>query len=388
MPDLPAIFDSRLEFAPGVEAEAFLKQLPGRWAVYLFADQADQPVQLLCVKNLRASVKRRLFGDEPIGPSKRVNYRDIVRRIYWQRVDSSFEADWVYLEAARQLFPQSYRGMTGFRPAWFIHVNADAAFPRYTRTMDPTTKTGLLIGPVEDKHAAARVIELVEDTFDLCRYFNILVAAPHGKACAYKEMGKCPAPCDGSIGIDRYRETIRESAAAIVDPRPFIARENSRMKEAAAALQFELAARIKAKIDQAARFAAGAFRHARLLADLQYLCLQRGPAANSGKLFLITPGWIEPIACFIDDPQTPADLLRQVLSAAAERAGSPMTDEGAERIAIVAHHLFSPKHSQGIFLPLCSIDEQAVIKAWRELRKQKSPEESDQEGIVRELQAM
>src|SRR5207248_5372838 len=125
----------------------------------------DRPIQLLCVRNLRSSLKRRLGGTETVGPSKRVNYRDLVRRIHWRRVDSAFEADWVYYEAARLLFPRTYQGMVGFRPAWFVHVNPDAYFPRYTNTIDLTTKTGLLIGPVEDKHAAARLIQLAEDAF-------------------------------------------------------------------------------------------------------------------------------------------------------------------------------------------------------------------------------
>src|SRR5207244_13517095 len=141
-------------------------------------------------------------------PTLTSTYREVVRKIYWKRVDSGFEADWVYYEAARQLFPDSYRGMVGFRPACFIHVNPETNFPRYTKTID-LAKRGELLGPIEDKHAAGTLIELVEDAFDLCRYYNILVQAPHGRACAYKEMGKCPAPCDGSIDMDQYRLMIR-----------------------------------------------------------------------------------------------------------------------------------------------------------------------------------
>ena len=117
-----AIFNASIAFDPTIAFEAFLKQAPAKWAVYLLADENDQPVQLLSVKNLRASLKRRLGGNETIGLSKRVNYREIVRKIYWRRVDSTFEADWIYLEAARQLFPRTYQGMVGFKPAWFMIV--------------------------------------------------------------------------------------------------------------------------------------------------------------------------------------------------------------------------------------------------------------------------
>src|SRR4051812_35716476 len=201
MPLPSDIFPGRADFDPAGSFEAFLKLAPARWVVYLLADADDQPVQLLCVKNLRYSLKRRLGGAEQVGPTKRVNYRDLIRRVYWRRVDSDLEADSVYLEVARALFPQTYQGMTGFRPAWFIHADAEAKFPNWTKTIDLTTTGGQFVGPVEDKHSAGKLIEEIVDWFDLCRYYNILCDSPKGLPCAYKEMGKCPAPCDGSISM-------------------------------------------------------------------------------------------------------------------------------------------------------------------------------------------
>ena len=130
MPKVPPILEERLDFDPGGDFEAFVKLAPAKWVVYLLCDADDTPIQLLCVKNLRYSLKRRLgLEGEAAGLSKRVNYRELVRRVYWRRVDSAFEADWIYYEAARGVFPESYRGMVGFRPAWFVHVDPDAPFP-------------------------------------------------------------------------------------------------------------------------------------------------------------------------------------------------------------------------------------------------------------------
>src|SRR5580704_1946510 len=254
MSQIAGILDHELSFDPAADLEPFLKQAPAKWAVYLFADANDQPVQLLCVKNLRYSLKRRLgiekLAEETAPLSKKVDYREIVRKIYWRRVDSAFEADWVYHDIARRVFPQTYQGMVGFRPAWFIHVDPDAQFPRYTKTIRPGEKPGRYFGPIEDKHAAARLMELIEDAFDLCRYFNILVESPNGRACAYKEMGKCPAPCDGSISMEQYRRMIEWSAATLADASEMIHQQKERMKQAAAELRFETAAKIKAFIEQ------------------------------------------------------------------------------------------------------------------------------------------
>ena len=135
-----------IDFDPAGDFEAFLRQAPAKWAVYLFADADDQPLQLLCVKNLRYSLKRRLQG-ETISLTKRIDYREIVRKIHWRRVDSAFEADWVYHDIARQIFPESYQGMVGFRPAWFIHVDPDADFPRYVKTINLIGKARPILRP-------------------------------------------------------------------------------------------------------------------------------------------------------------------------------------------------------------------------------------------------
>src|SRR3982751_4909282 len=131
--------------------------------------------------------------------------------------------------------------MVGFKPAWFIQVDPTNNFPRYIKTIAPLGKRGSVIGPLEDKHAAQKLIQLVEDCFDLCRYYNILVESPNAKACAYKEMGKCPAPCDGSISLEQYRHLIDWSTKVLVDPADYVRQQQARMNQAAEELKFELA---------------------------------------------------------------------------------------------------------------------------------------------------
>jgi excinuclease UvrABC nuclease subunit len=380
--------DESIAFDPDCDWDSFLKDVPARWVVYLMADEFDRPVQLLCVKNLRYSLKRRLGDGEATGPTKRVDYRQIVRTIRWRRVYSAFEADVVYLEAARQFFPQTYRGMTGFQPAWFIHVNPDARFPRYTKTIDLDTKTGQLIGPIEDKHAANRLIENVVDWFDLCRYYNILVESPNAAACAYKEMGKCPAPCDGSISMDHYRHLVEWSANTLVDPLPVIQDNTLRMKQAAADLKFESARKIKTYVDSLSQLGKGPYRHVRWLRDFKFLSLQRGPRDGTAKVFLITPGQVHEMCGLIGPPQ-PGDLISATMAQETSTPIDSLDPIGAERVGVVSYHLFSPKATQGVFLPLDSIDEKAVVKAFRNLQKQKKDEVGEEtEGVTKELQAM
>ena len=388
MPEIPTLFDRHATFDPGGDFDAFVKEVPARWVIYLLADADERPVQLLCVKNLRYSLKRRLGVDEEAaGPSRRVNYREIVRRVHWRRVDSAFEADWLYYEAAREVFPQTYAGMVGFRPAWFVHVNPEHNFPRYVKTID-LSKPGLLIGPLEDKHSAANLIELAEDSFDLCRYYNVLVESPGAKPCAYKEMGKCPAPCDGSVSMDQYRGMVEWSARSVVDPAPLVRDHTRRMQQAATELRFEVAGKIKGLVDRLSQLGKGPFRHVALLKDFRYLSLQHGPREGTAKVFLITPGGIEEIAGLVAEPARPGEILRLALETS-ERRGADVDEAGAERVGIVAHHLFSAKH-RGVFLRVETIDEKGIVKGFRDLRKQAPQEqvEGEGEGVLKELQSL
>jgi excinuclease UvrABC nuclease subunit len=396
-PDVAPIFDRHAPFDPAGDLDAFLKAVPAKWVVYLLADEQHRPVQLLCVKNLRYSLKRRLGGDEPLGPdaplpqlSKRVDYRALVRHVYWTRVDSAFEADLAYLEAARHCFPQTYQGMVGFRPAWFVHVNPDAAFPRYAKTTDLSLKTGKLIGPIDGKEPAQKLVQLVEDAFDLCRYYPVLVEAPKGRACAYKEMGKCPAPCDGSISMGQYRQLVHWSVRTLEEPAEFVREQERRMQAAAAELRFETAAKVKQFVAQLQQLGKGPFRHAKRLEDFAFVSLQHGPRAGTAKVFLVARGRIEELLGVIGDPLNAGQVLRVALERAAEAAaeGRPLGEADVERVGIVTHHLFSGKH-RGVFLRLDTIDEKAVLKGYRELGKQAHPpDEADGEGVLKELQSL
>ena len=79
--------------------------------------------------------------------------------------------------------------MMAWRKSWWVGVERAGDFPRFRKTSQISDERLAYVGPVRDKHAAQRLIESLEDLFDLCRYHEILVQAPRGKACAYKEMG-------------------------------------------------------------------------------------------------------------------------------------------------------------------------------------------------------
>src|SRR5258708_1404599 len=164
-------------------------------------------------------------------------------------------------------------------------------------------------------------------------------------------------------------------------PAAFTTPPPRRMGHAAAELKFESAARIKAYLDQVSQFAKGPFRHARRLPDFQFVSLQGGPRDGTAKLFLITPGEIQELVGLITEPTKATDLLRLILDAAwSSRTRVDAT--GAERIGIVAHHLFLAKQASGIFLRVDSLDDKSLSKAFRDVQKQKPKDDAEEEGLL------
>lgn len=376
-------FEANATFDPQADADAFLRSVPAAWVVYLLADARGKPVQLLTVKNLRAALKRRLIeGLDEETPTKRVNYRDLVRQVHWRRVDSRFEADAVYLALARALFPDTAHSLLRLDPAQFLHVDPAAAFPRFVRTTDLSLRNGIYLGPLEGKAAAAKLVEQIESAFDLCRYYNVLLGAPRAQACAYKEMGRCPAPCDGSITMGAYRQLLALAVHCLADPADAARQQDARMRQAAADLDFELAGRIKQYATELANLTTGPNRHVRKLADFRFLAIQPGPRRNTAKIFLITPARCDHVASMIAEPPPSAGLFRLILEALDDAAlptrAHPSPDAGhvdAGYISLVTSHLFAnARQVPGILIPVAELDDKALTRGWRSVSVKETPD--------------
>lgn len=231
----------------GRPGDADLAGLPGCAAVYLLVDQHGAPVQLATTQQLKRLSLARLGESE--SPGGRTDLAEIVRGIRWRQVHSKFEARWWYYRAARRLYPRDYRKQIGFGPSWFLNVDWKAAVPELRVSERIWVKPGEFIGPWPTQKSCRKALDGLWDLFDLCRYPEQVRRAPQGVRCAYAEMGRCDAPCDGSVPLDAYLERTRAAwrfaGGAIA---PWKDEAEVRMREASAALGFERAALVKSQL--------------------------------------------------------------------------------------------------------------------------------------------
>lgn len=294
-------------------------EIPARPGVALFLDNNGKAQLIAASADARALVRRR-FGLEasavPSAPasSKRpsaaaiaagprlTNLRPITARIEYIPVGSTLEADAIYLRQAKLHLPEIARIVCERWRAWWAAVDPEATHPEWSKTnllgfvktrsastaAGPSsgpmsgTSSAVLLGPIPDKDAAGRFIEAMIDAFDLCRYPHLLQLAPSAQACAYKEMGRCPAPCDGSESISEYQRRTREAVELICSGQigSHVQDARDRMAAAATAADFEHAQSLKLQADRFAALAKPAFAHVRKLQEWRMLLLLPSPVAK------------------------------------------------------------------------------------------------------------
>lgn len=279
---------------------ADLTNVPASPAVYVLIDSRGQVVLLASTQDLRRVLQSRFFDPADPEAGKRADLAEITRVVRWRTVSCAFEAKWRYWRLARVLHPKDYRERIGFGPAYFLHVDWSRPMPEFRVTERIWALQGEFLGPFQSAKATLLALEGLWDIFDLCRYPEQVRKAPLGIRCAYADMGRCDAPCDGSTPIPAYLERMHRAwrFASNIDRDEQLAPLNVAMRAAAASHQFEIAAQWKKRLDAAKSWslsAAGLYREE----ELRFVIALPVTRRIAWKLLAFVRG------CFVDGPVIP-----------------------------------------------------------------------------------
>jgi DNA polymerase III subunit epsilon len=275
---------------PGRPGAGDIAPLPGCAAVFLFVDGQGAPVQLATTQHLKR-VAASKFGESEETRRGKVDLAEIVRGVRWRRVHSPFEARWWYYRLIRVLHPRAWRREVTFGPAWFLHVDWSAPVPDIHLSERIWVQPGDFVGPWPTQKACRQALETLWDLFDLCRYPEQVRKTPRGVPCAYAEMNRCDAPCNGSVPIQVYVNRLRAAwAFAAGEIEPWLEGAARRMREAAAALRFEQAGVLKQQLDAAQRWRTQWSEKTRPAERLNYLLVIPATRRKAWKPFLFLQG--------------------------------------------------------------------------------------------------
>ncbi len=292
--DLSRLFADCIELPPPPGAWD-PKGLPAHGGVWLLTDEGDRPIQLGGCESLRRTVRFRL--DPPAEEERRrqrADLRAIARRVWWWPTHSQFETAYDYYRIARELYPDDYLERVAFGPTWFAEACLEARIPRLRPMRSIFRPNCDYFGPFQSRSRCIRYIDVLEELYGLCRCVDILEQAPNGRRCAYADMGKCPAPCDGSFPMEQYRQRVADAVGFVRrGPAAFLAATEEEMKRAADAQEYEQAAALKRRIDEARKSLAKGNEWVDMLERFRWLIVQRGPGRTTVKPFFVRDGWID-----------------------------------------------------------------------------------------------
>ena len=377
-------FDERLTVTPPLGDEQ-LSQIPARRGVVALLADGDEPIVLMTAGDIRARVRTRLQQPVEGASRKSADLRRITRGVAWTLAAGHFETDLRFLVLARAMWPSRYAGMLAWKPAWFVHVDVDEKYPHFSATRKVFAAPGRCFGPFAGERAAQRFLEAIQDGFDLCRDYRCLCRSPDAERCTYGQMGKCLSPCDGSIGMSDYKMVVAEAAEFAAGRRDeFRGEIEQRMRAAAEGLEFELAAREKARLDRLSDVEAAQFEHVRPAEEFRFILVQRAAKVAQAKVFLVDRGKIaEPAP--IDYPPK-RDQLEGLLAEMRVMAGGAFKcgDEERWQIALVAGYLFSSERRRGLIVRwhenLGADELAAAIEDARELLSLRPPRKRPKTG--------
>lgn len=274
---------------------------PRRAGVVVLLGDGDAVVLISAAGDLRAFLSDRL--DEEIErDGRRADLRPVTKRILAYCCGIGMETQWLLGRIAMERDEDLLRELMERSSAQMLVLHSD---PMRWSVIDSTRMQGAIgrwIGPIPKESVARRIGEALDELFSLCRYPKELALAPNGNACAYKEMGKCPAACDGSETMEQYAERF-DAAWELINGGLDAAVERSEraMGEASSAMDFEAAGRHK----RAAELLSAVPRSERTLARSldRMLILVIAPCALRGwaGVWVMGEDGLTMIACVRDD---------------------------------------------------------------------------------------
>ncbi len=309
---------------------------PPTRGVVEFVARDGSTVLLAATGHIRDFIAQRM--NEEGTPRARADLAPVTARVVAYPTGSALESDLLVLERARKADPA-------------LHARIVEQNRRALLVLDPSTGTWrvaesdalkrggeeTVVGPILSAKAAAALGERLDDIFELCRYPRQLALAPHGTPCAYKQMGRCPAPCDGSEPMSAYMERFeRASAAAGAGLLAWRGRIQGEIALASAGLDFERAARLKQQLDAVGGLPADALDRARSMHAFACVCVTPAWRAGWALVWVLGGEGLIPVVALEGRP--PACMARLIEAHARPVGLDPIQ---LERFSLVARHWFT-----------------------------------------------
>jgi len=221
-------------------------RLPGKPGVYRMMNDAGDALYVGKAKSLRARVSAYAKSG---GHSNRI-MRMIAETARMEFVVTATETEALLLEAnlIKQLKPRYNVLFRDDKSFAYILIAEDHEAPQILKHRGARKRKGAYYGPFASAGAVNRTLNTLQKAF-LLRSCPDSVFDNRTRPCLLHQIKRCSAPCVGLIPAADYRALVEEAKTFLNGDSQGAQRQLSKeMEEAAAALDFERAARLRDRI--------------------------------------------------------------------------------------------------------------------------------------------
>ena len=218
-----------------------LDALPEKPGCYLMKDAAGEVIYVGKAVNLRQRVRSYFHASA----QKNAKTRQLVRRIAdieWIVVASELEALILEMNLIKRYQPRFNVRLKDDKRYPYIKVHWSDPFPRVTVTRRMVEDGSRYFGPYTSVWAVHQTLDVLRRIFPYLSCDRTITGKDQ-RACLYRDIRLCTAPCIGAVTQEQYRRMIADLMAFLEGRTEAVtARLREEMQQAAAALRFERAA--------------------------------------------------------------------------------------------------------------------------------------------------
>jgi excinuclease ABC subunit C len=222
-------------------------QIPDSPGVYKFRDEHRRVIYVGKAKSLRARLSS-YFQDIANLHQRTATMVTTAASVEWTVVSTEVEAlqlEYSWIKEFDPRFNVKYRDDKSY-PSLAVTMNEE--FPRVQVMRGPKRKGVRYFGPYAHAWAIRETVDLLLRVFPVrtCSAGVFKRSAQIGRPCLLGYIGKCSAPCVGRISAEDHRELAEEFCDFMAGHAgTYLRRLEQRMKDAASAMEYEQAARLR-----------------------------------------------------------------------------------------------------------------------------------------------
>ncbi|MAS54544.1 excinuclease ABC subunit UvrC [Nocardioides sp.] len=301
--------------------------IPTQPGVYRFRDASSRVIYVGKAKNLRARLSS-YFADVATLHQRTATMVTTAASVEWTVVNTEVEAlqlEYSWIKEYDPRFNVKYRDDKSY--PW-LAVTLGDEYPRVMVGRGAKRKGTRYFGPYSHAWAIRETVDILLRVFPMrsCSNGVFKRSAQIGRPCLLGYIGKCSAPCVGTVSADEHRAIVEDFCDFMAgQTRPFVRRIEKEMYAASDAMDFERAARLR---DDLGALQKALEKQAVVLgdgADADVIALAEDPLEVAVQIFYVRGGRIRGQRGWVADrveeggtPELVEDFLLQLYAGDAD----------------------------------------------------------------------